>query len=132
LPKHPIDGKDIYKLMTGDSTARSPHEHFACYYDNALIAVRDRQFKLVFPHPYRSLDQQKGREDGKPIAYRQKQAELALYDLKADIGETTNQAEKFPQVVARLDAVARAYRAELGDVLTKTKGTAVRPAGRIE
>lgn len=129
LPNHPIDGKDISPLMMLEKPTRSPHEHFACYYDNALIAVRDRRFKLIFPHSYRSIGDEKVRDDGRPIAYQQNQAELALYDLKSDVAETTDVSKNFPDVVLRLSTAADQYRIELGDTLTKTKGTANRPAG---
>jgi arylsulfatase A-like enzyme len=132
LPNHAIDGTDISQLMLLEPPPPSPHEHFACYYDNALIAVRDRQYKLVFPHAYRSIGNQQIRADGRPIAYRQTQAKSALYDLKADIGETADVAAKFPQVVSRLSKAAAQYRLELGDVLTQSKGKAIRPAGRLE
>ena len=45
-----IDGKDIWPLMAGEPEATSPHEVFYCYYDRELRAVRDRRWKLVFPH----------------------------------------------------------------------------------
>ena len=133
LPSHKIDGKDIRPLMFGAEGAVSPHDHFACYYAGGeLQAVRDRQFKLVFPHNYRSLNGRQGRTDGRPIAYEQNRAEFALYDLKSDIGETVNVAANNPTVVQRLQQSADAYRVELGDTLTKSVGSAVRPVGRLD
>jgi arylsulfatase len=55
-----------------------------------------------------------------------------LYDLSADIGETTNVADQHPDVVKRLLGYAEQARAELGDSLTKRKGTGVREPGRLE
>ena len=82
LPDHKIDGHNIMPLMTGVENATSPHRHFGCYYKGGeLQAVRDRQFKLVFPHKYRSLNGRAGGENGKPVKYDQNTAELALYDL---------------------------------------------------
>ncbi len=42
-------------------------------------------------------------------------AELALYGLAADFGETRNVAAEHPAVVERLQALAEAARRELGD-----------------
>ena len=78
LPKKKIDGKDIRPLMFGAIGAKSPHTHFACYYKGGeLQAVRDRQFKLVFPHKYRSLNgREANNDDGKPINYEMLDARI--------------------------------------------------------
>jgi arylsulfatase A-like enzyme len=124
-----IDGKDIWPLMAGEEGAQSPHEAFWCYYGRELRAVRDRRWKLVFPHTYRSLDGQPGGRDGKPAAYKQLQTGLALYDLKNDVGETTDVSADHPEIVARLQQEAEKARAALGDILTGREGSEVRPAG---
>jgi arylsulfatase A-like enzyme len=124
-----IDGKDIWPLMSGDEGARSPHEAFYCYYGRELRAVRDRQWKLVFPHQYRSLDGEPGGRDGRPVQYKQLTTGKALYDLKSDVGETTDVASQHPDIVARLEAHAEKARAALGDTLTNRTGNEVRPAG---
>ena len=131
LPDHKIDGKDIRPLMFGDEHAQSPHEHFACYYSGGeLQAVRDRQFKLVFPHRYRTMNGRPGGTDGTPANYEHLMAELALYDLKADVSESTDVSAQHPDTVQRLTEYAEAYRSELGDKLTKTKGTDTRQPGK--
>lgn len=133
LPDHKIDGFDIRPLMFGAKDAKSPHTHFACYYKaGELHAVRDRQFKLVFPHTYRSINDRVGTDDGKPIRYDQNQAELALYDLKSDVGETTNVSDQHPEVMKRLMKYAEEIRSDLGDKLQKKKGKGIRTAGRVE
>jgi arylsulfatase A-like enzyme len=126
-----IDGKDIWQLMAGEPDAKSPHEVFYCYYGGALCAVRDRRWKLVFPHEYRSLDGGTGGRDGKPAAYTELKTPKALYDLAKDIGETTDVADKHPDVVARLESHAEKARAALGDTLSGRKGSEVRPAGQL-
>ena len=55
----------------------------------------------------------------------------ALYDLKSDVGETTDVLDQHPEVVARLEAAAEIARADLGDKLTKRVGDGVRPIGRL-
>ncbi len=133
LPEHKIDGFDIRPLMFGEADAKSPHTHFACYYAGGeLQAVRDRKFKLVFPHRYRSLNGRVGTDDGKPIRYDSNMAELALYDLKSDVGETTSVADQHPEVVARLMNYADEIRDDLGDRLTKKTGTGIRSAGKSD
>jgi arylsulfatase A-like enzyme len=126
-----IDGKDMWPLMAGEPDAMSPHDVFYCYYGGALCAVRDRRWKLVFPHEYRSLNGKAGGRDGKPASYKQLKTGKALYDLANDVGETTDVADKHTDVVARLEMHAEKARAALGDTLTGRKGSEVRPAGQL-
>ena len=56
---------------------------------------------------------------------------LALFDLREDIGETTNVAEQHPEVVERLRRLAEEARKELGDAAKDRTGSGVRPAGRL-
>jgi hypothetical protein len=58
-------------------------------------------------------------------------AELELYDLQADVGETTNVAAEHPDIVERLTALAEQARDDLGDTLTERKGKHVREPGRL-
>ena len=133
LPEHPIDGKDITPLMFAEPDALSPHQAFTCYYGGGqLQAIRDRQWKLHFPHQYRTLAGRAGGTGGQPVNYENARMELALYDLKADISESRNVAEEHPEVVARLMKAAEASRVELGDTLQKRKGNGNRPAGKME
>ena len=133
LPDHKIDGKDIRPLLFGEKEAKSPHSAFYLYYGGGqLQGVRDRRYKLHFPHRYRTMDGRPGGKDGKPNKYSHKNTKLELYDLKKDIGETKNLADELPEVVARLKKAAEQARKELGDKLTKRKGSAIRPAGRIQ
>ena len=126
-----IDGKDIWPLIAGEPGATSPHDAFYCYYGGALCAVRDRRWKIVFPHEYRTLGGKPGGRDGIPAPYKQVQANRALYDLKNDIGETADVSAEHPEVVARLESQAEQARKALGDTLTGRKGSQVRPAGQL-
>lgn len=133
LPKdQKIDGKNIWALMNGEEGAKSPHEVFYCYYDRELRGVRDRRWKLVLPHEYRSLNGQPGGRDGIPAPYKQLKTKQALYDLKEDIGETKDVSADHPDVVALLEKAAEQARATLGDTLTHRQGSEVRPAGKLE
>jgi hypothetical protein len=51
-----------------------------------------------------------------------------LYNLATDIGESTDVADKNPDVVRRLRELAEKVRADLGD---KTPGPGCRPPGRV-
>ncbi len=126
-----IDGKDIWPLIAGKPGATTPHDVLYCFYDRQLRGVRDRQFKLVFPHEYRSLNGKPGGRDGVPASYKQRKTKQALYDLKNDVGEATDVAAEHPDVVARLERAAEEARAALGDTLTGRTGNEVRPAGRV-
>ncbi|MCC9600131.1 sulfatase [Stieleria sp. JC731] len=132
LPDHKIDGHDIRPLMFGDDEAKSPHDAYPCFYAGQLQAIRNERFKLVFPHQYRTLDGHPGGTGGLPVAYKQVMAKKALYDLDNDVSETKDVSQDYPEVVAQLEAAAEDYRQALGDRLTKTKGSEVRPAGRMQ
>ncbi|MAI30294.1 MAG: arylsulfatase, partial [Rhodopirellula sp.] len=133
LPQHKIDGKDILPLMTGQANATTPHKAFYCYYGGGqLQAVRNEQFKLVFPHSYRTLNGHPGGTGGFPIGYKQAKAKLSLFDLNEDVSETTNVIAKHPHVVKQLMAAAETARVDLGDTLQKRKGNGVRPPGKLD
>ena len=129
--EHIIDGKDIWPLMSGQKGAKSPHEFFWCYYDGELRGVRDRQWKLVFPHQYRSLDGKPGGRDGNPVPYKQLKTKEALYDLKSDVGEHHDVSADHPDIVAKFEAEGEKARLALGDKLMGRKGSEVRPAGKF-
>ena len=131
LPEHKIDGKDIRPLMLGQSGAESPHEAFFYYRGWTLEAVRSGRWKLHFPHGYRTLAGRKGGTGGQPVKYEQGRIGLALFDLKNDIGEQHNLADRHPEVVERLQRLADAMRRDLGDTAKKVQGSGRRSPGRI-
>jgi arylsulfatase A-like enzyme len=92
-----IDGKDIWPVLTGKE--KSPHEAFFYYRDNELKAVRAGKWKLHLAVP-----QGRG-EKGAPTS--------ALFDLEADIGETTNVLADHPEVAERLRGCVTAFEEEL-------------------
>ena len=131
LPEHPIDGLDIGPLLRGEEGAKSPHEALFFYYGSELQAVRMGKWKLHFPHGYRTLNGRKGGTGGLPVDYASAKIDLTLFDLEADIGETTDVKEKNPDVVKRIQELADAMRKDLGDSATKQKGAGVREVGRL-
>ncbi len=133
LPKNIIDGKSVWDLWTGSST-ESPHEAYYFYYKtNELHGIRYKQWKMYFPHVYRSLNGRTGRTDGLPIDYDQNTlTQIELYDLSLDVAESNNVAKENPDIVATINAIAEKARQQLGDSLTKQEGKEVRAAGFVE
>lgn len=129
LPANPIDGKDIWPLLTLETEA-SPHEALFFYYARQLQAVRYNHWKLYFPHRYRQVDQIGA--DGMPGTYVHPSTDLELYDLTTDLGETANVADTHPEVVTYLSQLADSVRQALGDRVLGIEGQEVRPAGLLE
>lgn len=109
-----IDGLDAADCLLDG--AASPRDAFAHYWMDHLEAVRDPRWKLhVARHRYDwSVDEV-----------------LELYDLDADPGETTDVAAQHPDVVARLQALAERFRAELGDARLGIEGEGRRAPARV-
>jgi len=135
LPAHPIDGRDVWPLIVGQPGAKNPHEAYVYYFENnELQAVTDGEgrWKLQLPHTYRGLGDRPGGRGGVPVVYDMvKFNHTALYDLDADIGETTDIAAQHPAIVQRLEAFAEKMREQLGDSLTQRTGNALREPGRL-
>ena len=107
-----IDGKDIRPLMSAEPDATSPHEAFFYYFKDNIDAVRSGRWKLHI---------RKGEEESRE-----------LYDLEADIGETTNLYDQYPEVVRALEAKIEACRQDIGDEAAGMDGANCRPIGRVE
>jgi arylsulfatase A len=131
LPDHKIDGMDIGPLLSGKAGAKSPHDAFYFYWGKHLQAVRMGKWKLHFPHAYRTMAGKPGGTGGKPTAYSQGKTGLALYDLQADIGETTDVKDKHPGVVNKIMILAEKIRKDIGDSATKQKGANCREPQRF-
>lgn len=92
----------------------------------------DGRWKLHLPHTYRTLAGRPGGKDGIPAKYESREIKQPeLYDLHSDVGETTNVADRHPDVVQRLQGLAEHARTQLGDTLTKREGNGVREPGRL-
>jgi arylsulfatase A-like enzyme len=127
LPAHPIDGRNIWPLLAGESGAMNPREAHYYYWGNELQAIRSGDWKLHFPHDYRSLTGTPGK-DGQPDGYSNARIGRSLFNLKDDIGETTDVKERYPDVVQRLESLAEKARKELGD--KNLKGSGFREPGQ--
>ena len=138
LPARPIDGVNIQAILKGD-TRVTPRDEYYYYYGGELIAVRKGKMKLVFPHSYRSYAGIEPGLDGYPGIYKGilgkyavGKSKLELYDLDNDISESQDVSRMYPDVVERLQILGQKAREELGDRLTGTIGTGVRPIGRLD
>lgn len=89
-----LDGKDIWPLMAGQDGAKSPHE-FLCWGAGPAF-VRSGKWKF-FVSSWKD-----GADAGR------------LYDLEADIGETTDVAAANPEVVNRLQRAGQENKAGRG------------------
>lgn len=132
LPENKIDGKDIWPILSGEEGAENPHDAYWVYYkQNELQAVISGEWKLVLPHTYRTLSGREGGDGGLPVKYDNLKSVTELYHIAKDIGETNDLAASMPEKVEELMKFAEAARTELGDRLTKRKGTGNREPGRL-
>lgn len=121
----PIDGYDRRSTLFGQTDSESPYDTTGFYYYQMqqLQAVRAGQWKLYLPlaHKLRDLS---GVVEGCDGAYAR------LYDVRHDLGETTELSAQHPDVVERLLGMAELARNELGD--WDRPGAGQRPAGWVE
>jgi arylsulfatase A-like enzyme len=127
---HPIDGRDIWPWISGQRTTGEPHEVLYFYSINgaALQAVESGPWKLTLPHQtFHAIGGRGGvRGTQEPI-----EMPLSLFDLRHDIGETTNVAGERPDVVQKLMGYAEQARDDLGDSLTNRTGKNVRKPAQL-
>ncbi len=132
LPDLPIDGMSAWSLCQGQ-TDKSPHDaYFFYYHQNELHGVRYKNWKLYFPHRYRTLNGRPGGQEGQPVNYEYLNFDqIALYDLDADISETSDVAHLHPAVVDTIKNLANDMRKILGDRLHGIEGSQTRESARI-
>ena len=110
LPANPIDGRNVWPLITGARGAKNPHEYYAFSTGNVFEGVlsADGRWKLHLPHSYRQLV--KAGHDGTAGVYRQTEIGLSLFYMEKDPYESTNVLENHPEIAARLQAYAAGHR----------------------
>ena len=85
------DSFSLLGIIRGkDSHRGAPVIHHS---GSGMFAIRDGKWKLVLGNGSGGREKPRGKAFGKPYH---------LYDMSADIAETTNLAEKHPEVVSRL------------------------------
>jgi arylsulfatase A-like enzyme len=120
MPREPvIDGRDISGLLLGTSRepARAVHYYFK---GTTLEAVRAGRWKLAI------TSQGAGMGKGAAVAEASMESPR-LYDLEADLGETTDVAAEHPAVVDRL----RGYVSPMQAELCGPQAPGRRPAGDV-
>ena len=134
LPSHQVDGKSATALLEGKNGAKSPQKAYYFYYKkNDLEAIRYGEWKLHFPHGYRSMVDNPVGSGGVPGKYDYSvKTDLELYSLHQDPSETKNVANEYPEVMNNLKRLANHMRADLGDSLTPTKPTGQRKSGHVK
>jgi arylsulfatase A-like enzyme len=109
-----IDGHDVADLVHGVIGGKSPTKALFHYVHTHLQAVRSGKWKLHVPRPAnprwtpnwaRHIDARDVFDIASPL----------LYDLDADVGETTDVAATHPDVVRRLLGFVEGGRADIGD-----------------
>ena len=115
-----IDGKNIWKLMTGASGAKSPHEAFYYYQRDQLQCIRSGKWKLHLP--MESKKRNWGNPEGK--------SPLKLFDLTKDIHEDHDLSAQYPEVVEKMLKLAQRMQHDIGDL--GKKGVNQRPAGWVK
>lgn len=130
LPQRKIDGVSLLPLMKGEEGA-NPRKSFVYYFKkNDLEAVTDGMFKLVFPHQYTTYTAYVPGNDGQPGKLRETElTKCELYDLRRDPGERYDVISQYPDVAQKLMQIADEMREDLGDNLTRKKGTGRREPG---
>jgi len=130
LPDRRIDGVSLLPLMKGEMGA-NPRESFVYYFrQNDLEAVTDGLFKLVFPHQYVTYGAYVPGNEGQPgKLINDDIVKCELYDLRRDPGERYDVLSQYPEVAVRLMEMADVMREDLGDNLTRRKGTGRRVHG---
>ena len=127
LSENKIDGKNIWPLLTGE-TSSSPHEKLYFYYRvNELHSIRMNDWKIHFTRTYRSLNGRPGGIDGIPVKYDMNVIEQnELYNLKNDPRELYNVYNEFPEIAKKMEELGERARNELGDNLSGKKGMGMR------
>lgn len=106
LPNVKIDGKNSIDLLMGNMKSSL---HKAYFYN--MTAVRSGDWKLILPHKTQVITEPgKGGYPGERIRV---DVPLSLYNLKDDIGEMTNLAEKNPDIVSKLRTLLEAHNTEI-------------------
>jgi arylsulfatase len=127
-----IDGHDRLDILFGKNRRASDSDVYLFYYKvNELQAVREGQWKLFFPHGYRTMKGQVVGKDGIPGRYTQEKIKKVLFDLKKDPGETQDISKDHPDIVKRLEQIAQQARTDLGDKLKDQKGNGLREPDRL-
>jgi len=112
LPANPVDGLNVWDLVSGKPGAANPHKYYPFTIGSNFegILSGDGRWKLHVPHDYRVLITPGN--DGAAGKFGRRSIEFSLFDMENDPFETTNVIERYPDVAARLQAIAERHRRE--------------------
>mgnify|MGYP005856902325 FL=1 len=116
-----LDGRDMAGALRGEPPLAA-EKPFLYYLGTALCAVRRGPWKLFVRLP--QTETGTGRTVWQPAR--------ALYNLDEDVAETTDVADRHPDIVARLLRDHAAALDDLGDPDLGAPGRNLRPVGRVE
>ncbi|MEM7394723.1 MAG: sulfatase-like hydrolase/transferase, partial [Verrucomicrobiota bacterium] len=109
-----IDGRNISSLLLGKDHQKPPDKPFFYFWERDVRAVRMGPWKLQLPHVDRQAPDPSaighGGQRGKVTGITHPQA---LYDLRADPGETRNLAAQYPDKVNVLKARLKIFEQKL-------------------
>ena len=114
-----IDGKNVTELLHGKPGAKSPSNTFYYYTRTQLVAVRQGDWKLFLPLTKKTFGNWDVYTKDEDISDHRK---ARLYNLKTDVGETTDVLQQHPRVVEELLALAETARDDIGDYDRVGKG----------
>ncbi len=111
LPQYPIDGKDVWPLISHAQKGQPVQPYYAFSIGRRFegIISGDGRWKMHLPHAYRTLETP-GR-DGEAGKYRQEKIGLSLFDMRNDPYETTNVIDRYPEVARHLQTLAQKHQA---------------------
>ena len=112
LPNNPVDGRNVWDIITGKPGAKNPHDYYPFCTGPVFEGVLsgDGHWKLHLPHDYRSVEY--AGKDGAPGKYITKKIELSLFDMENDPFETKNVIDSHPEIAKRLRGYAEEHRRE--------------------
>jgi len=121
-----IDGKNLLPFILEQDNTKNPHDIYYYYSGIWLQAVRSGKWKLHFSRP-EIRPGRYGESAGWITHFAGILKEDLLFNLETDIGETTNLADEYPEIVQDLKTKARKAREDIGDYAIK--GINSRPIG---
>jgi arylsulfatase A-like enzyme len=121
LPKQTIDGHNIQPLLLDEAGAKSPTDDkgFFYYHIDQLQAVRSGPWKLYLPLAAKRAN----------LVNKRAPSPLQLFNVRDDLAEAHEASAEHPEVVERLQKLAEAARADIGD--DDKPGTGQRPSGHV-
>lgn len=115
-----LDGADVRSILMGDAGAPGPHQVFYYYRGLNLEAVREGEWKLMLATAANA--------GGKAQTPETTERKASLFNLKTDIGESTDMAAQHPEIIARLEKLIAKMDDDLG---ASGIGPGCRPLGKV-